>query len=121
MAIFFLGLYQFEHTAPYADTIMPHFLFAVGFALRPTFGRRVETQGTAAYGRIVRRLLGLILVSLVIYTVAPRAESWEQLKEIGLWGAISEPLKRGWFQTLMHIAVTSLWVLPVIRGGSYFS
>lgn len=102
----------------YADTIMPHFLFAVGFALRLTFGRRVETQGIAsAYGRIVRRLLGLILVSLVIYTVGPRAESWEQLKEIGLWGAISEPLKRNWFQTLMHIAVTSLWVLPVIRSG----
>ncbi len=102
----------------YADTIMPHFLFAVGFALRLTFGRRIETQGTAAaYGRIVRRLLGLVLVSLVIYTVGPRAESWEQLKEIGVWGAIGEPLKRDWFQTLMHIAVTSLWILPVIRGG----
>ncbi|MEZ6151431.1 MAG: hypothetical protein R3C09_15020 [Pirellulaceae bacterium] len=28
----------------YADTIMPHFLFAVGFALRLTFGRRVERK-----------------------------------------------------------------------------
>ncbi len=103
----------------YADTIMPHFLFAVGFALRLTFGRRVEAQGTtAAYARMVRRLLGLILVSLVIYTVSPRAENWEQLKQLGLWGAISEPLKRDWFQTLMHIAVTSLWVLPVLRSSA---
>ncbi len=27
------------------------------------------------------------------------------------------PLKGSWFQTLMHIAVTSLWILPVIRSG----
>ena len=26
-----------------------------------------------------------------------------------------DPSKRDWFQTLMHIAVTSLWILPVIR------
>lgn len=102
----------------YADTIMPQFLFAVGFALRLTFGRRVETQGTAAaYGRMVRRLLGLVLVSLVVYNVGPRAENWEALKQLGFWGAISEPLKRDWFQTLMHIAVTSLWILPVVRQG----
>lgn len=103
----------------YADTIMPHFLFTVGFALRLTFGRRAQSQGLpAAYLRIVRRLLGLILVSLVIYTVSPRAGSWDELVELGFWGAIAEPLKRGWFQTLMHIAVTSLWILPVVRAGT---
>lgn len=100
----------------YADTIMPQFLFAVGFALRLTFGRRMQTQGNAAaYWRMVRRLFGLVLVSLVVYTVGPRAANWQQLVELGFWGAISEPLKRGWFQTLMHIAVTSLWLLPVIH------
>jgi hypothetical protein len=102
----------------YADTIMPQFLFAVGFALRLTFGRRVFSQGSSAgYTRIVRRLCGLILVSLVVYTVSPRAENWSALVELGWWGAIAEPLKRGWFQTLMHIAVTSLWILPVIRAN----
>ena len=101
----------------YADTIMPQFLFAVGFALRMTFGRRAQQQGLpAAYLRIVRRLLGLVLVSLVIYTVSPRAANWESLVELGWWGAIAEPLKRSWFQTLMHIAVTSLWILPVVRA-----
>ena len=29
----------------YADTIMPHFLFAVGFAFRLTFERRVQREG----------------------------------------------------------------------------
>ena len=100
----------------YADTIMPQFLFAVGFALRLSFGRRMQTQGNvAAYVRMVRRLLGLVLVSLVVYTVGQRAANWEELVEMGFWQALYEPLKRGWFQTLMHIAVTSLWILPVVH------
>ncbi|MES2793493.1 MAG: hypothetical protein V4719_28025, partial [Planctomycetota bacterium] len=90
-----------------------------GFALRLTFGRRMQTQGSvAAYGRMVRRLLGLVLVSLVIYTAGPPAKTWIELTELGFWGVMYEPLKRTWFQTLMHIAVTSLWLLPVIRSGA---
>jgi predicted acyltransferase len=101
----------------YADTIMPHFLFAVGFSLRLTFRRRLSTQGgAAAYVRVAKRLLGLILVSLVVYSVSPRAANWQDLRELGFWGAIAEPLKRQWFQTLTHIAVTSLWLLPVIHA-----
>ena len=103
----------------YADTIMPQFLFAVGFAFRLTFSKRAQTMGSmAAYLRMVRRLLGLVLVALVVYTVGSPASSWNQLRELGLWGVIKEPLKRDWFQTLMHIAVTSLWILPVIRAGA---
>jgi len=99
----------------YADTIMPQFLFAVGFAFRLTFGRRVQREGrAAAYGRMVRRLLGLVLVSLVIYTVSPPASSWEELVALGPGEILPGLLKRNWFQTLMHIAVTSLWLLPVI-------
>ena len=102
----------------YADTIMPHFLFAVGFAFRLTFGRRVQTQGAAAaYGRMIRRLLGLALVAICVYGVGRRAEYWQLLVERGVWDSIAEPLKRSWFQTLMHIAATSLWILPVIRAG----
>ena len=57
----------------YADTIMPQFFFAVGFAFRLTFLKRAQTQGlTAAYGRTVRRLLGLLLVSFVVYTIDGR-------------------------------------------------
>jgi predicted acyltransferase len=103
----------------YADTIMPQFLFAVGFAFRLTFGRRAQLQGTAgAYGRVVRRLLGLVLVSLIIYQVGPRAPSWQKLTHMGFWDIFGEPLKRNWFETLMHIAVTALWLVPVIRASA---
>ena len=103
----------------YADTIMPQFLFAVGFAFRLTFGRRDELEGSAAaYGRVVRRMLGLALVSFVVYTVSPRAASWQALAEAGFWEVLHEPLKCNWFQTLMHITVTSLWLVPVIRAGA---
>tara|TARA_R110002111_G_scaffold256979_2_gene324654 strand:- start:149130 stop:150362 length:1233 start_codon:yes stop_codon:yes gene_type:complete len=101
----------------YADTIMPHFMFAVGFAFRLTFGRRVQSEGAlSAYMRVVRRLLGLVLVSLIIYRISPVAKNWSELQAIGVWDAIAGPLKRNWFQTLMHIAVTSLWIVPVIRA-----
>ncbi len=111
-----------KHTNDYcsfADTIMPQFLFAVGFSLRLTFGRRMQNEGScAAYLRMIRRLLGLVLISLVIYQVDPRAASWAQLRQMS-WGEIwGGPLKRDWFQTLMHIAVTSLWILPVVHRGA---
>lgn len=103
----------------YADTIMPQFLFAVGFAMRLSLGRRLQAEGSGAiFRRMAKRLLGLALVALVVYTVGRRAETWEALVQLGAWGAIEEPLKRHWFQTLMHIAVTSLWVLPVIHSNS---
>jgi predicted acyltransferase len=94
----------------YADTIMPLFLFAVGFAFRLTFGRRAHQQGLrAAYGRVARRLGGLIVLSLFLYTFGGLPPTWHPLSEL---------FKRQWFQTLMHIAVTSLWILPVIRAGA---
>jgi predicted acyltransferase len=102
----------------YADTIMPQFLFAVGFAFRLTFERRVQREGlSAAYGRMVRRLLGLALVAIVVYGTSAPAETWKQLVELGPFSALVPSLKRHWFQTLMHIAATSLWILPVIRSS----
>lgn len=126
--MFFVNFCGYEAVAPlwrhhnnycsYADTIMPQFLFAVGFAFRLTFGRRIEREGrAAAYARVARRLAGLMLLAVVIYEAGDNFPTWKALSEAS-WGTIFEtPLKRSWFQTLMHIAVTSLWVLPVISEG----
>lgn len=103
----------------YADTIMPQFFFAVGFAFRLTFGRRAQSDGlAAAYWHTVRRMLGLALVAMVIYNVSGRAEIWDDFIDHGAWDAVKKAAKGTWFQTLMHIAVTSVWILPVIRAGA---
>ena len=108
----------------YADTIMGNFLFAVGFSLRLTFGRRAMRDGLGqAYWHVVKRLVGLALVAIVVYQGSPQlpkgaAFDWQTIKQLGLWGVVAGPLKHDWFQTLMHIAVTSLWILPVIRAGA---
>jgi predicted acyltransferase len=103
----------------YADTIMPQFLFAVGFAFRLTFERRVQKEGAgAAYRRMVRRLLGLALLSAVVYAPGAVARSWTELQQMSVGEILGTTLKRSWFQTLMHIAVTSLWILPVIRASA---
>lgn len=102
----------------YADTIMPQFLFAVGFSFRLTFGRRAQREGLgAAYGHMVRRIFGLILVSIVVYGSSRPAETWEALTNMSVFEILAQNMKREWFQTLMHIAVTSLWLLPVIRAS----
>ncbi len=106
----------------YADTIMPQFFFAVGFAFRLTFGRRAHTEGlAAAYMHVVRRLLGLALIAMVVYQAPNVGRSWSAFVENGAWEAFRGALggsARTWFQTLMHIAVTSLWILPVIRASA---
>ncbi len=102
----------------YADTIMPQFFFAVGFAFRLTFGRRAQTEGLArAYGHVVRRLLGLALVALVVYNAPTAARTWQEFLDKGPLTALWHSARGTWFQTLMHIAVTSLWITPVIRAS----
>lgn len=101
----------------YADTIMPQFFFAVGFAYRLTILRRREREGSrAAYLHILHRCLGLILLGLVVYHLDGRVRSWSELQQMDGW-AFLKTLKRDPFQTLTHIAVTSLWILPVIAAG----
>jgi predicted acyltransferase len=121
----FLGAYSawlppvllHHHThCSYADTIMPQFLFAVGFSMRLSFGRHVQTEGMAGgYWRMVRRIVGLLLVSFAIYTEG-RIWGWHELVGRGTWDVLWPFLKRQWLQTLGHIALTSLWILPVIRA-----
>jgi len=106
----------------YADTIMPQFFFAVGFAFRLTFGRRMQSEGAGkAYWHAVKRFLGLALLAITLYSTPKVAENWAGWQKLveteGWWGLFHDAVKHSWFQTLLHIAVTSLWLLPVIRAG----
>jgi predicted acyltransferase len=103
----------------YADTIMPQFFFAVGFAFRLVVLRNREKLGVrAAYLRALQRIVTLLLVGIVFYQLSFDTDRWDGLlyPRWHLWTESS--FWRGSFQTLVHIAVTSLWVLPVIAASA---
>ena len=70
-----------------------------------------------AYGHVVRRLLGLALVAIVVEHVATPGGDLGSTRRHGPVGSDARAAQGDWFQTLMHIAVTSLWILPVIRAA----
>ncbi len=121
----FLGGYAvcpriLKHThdyCSYADTIMPQFLFAAGFAMRLSLGRRLEAGGKMPWGRAVRRILGLALVAMVWYSFCDLNSIIKQFQTDPLSKVLIVLFKRELFATLMHIAVTSLWILPVITSS----
>ena len=103
----------------YADTIMPQFFFAVGFAYRLTFLRRLGAVGArAASTAVLRRCAALALIGLALYHLDGGVESWSQLQTLGVAGFFRTAFQREFFQTLVHIAVTSVWILPVIGASA---
>jgi predicted acyltransferase len=101
----------------YADTIMPQFFFAVGFAYRLTFLKRLRGVGPrAATAAAVRRNLELIVLGFVLYHLDGSAKTWADLMARGPVGFATTAFQRMVFQTLVHIALASLWVLPVIAA-----
>lgn len=122
----FLGGFQAVHLilkhrntyCSYADTIMPQFFFAVGFAYRLTFLRRLHTEGyRAAALAAVRRNLGLILIGFVVYHLDGKFSHWSDLVNQTPAALVGGALRRELFQALVHIAITSIWVLPVIAAS----
>jgi predicted acyltransferase len=102
----------------YADTIMPQFFFAVGFALRLVYLRNAEKSGApAAHWRVVRRGLGLFVFGLIFYHLDGQWKKWADLVELGWGGFFATCFWREPFQALVHIAVTTLWLLPVLARG----
>ncbi len=97
---------------------MPQFLFAVGFSFRMSYLKRLEKDGAAlANWRVVRRILGLLLVALIVHHLDGKFDSWTQVRELGIGGFLQTAFQRNYFQTLAHIGITSLWVVPVIGLG----
>lgn len=99
----------------YADTIMPGFLFAAGFTLRLSYLKhREHGGGSEAWWRMIRRCFGLALVAIVWYSLGDMAGILKSIEEKGPWVTLAACAKRHWLQTLLHIAITSLWILPVL-------
>ncbi len=99
----------------YADSIMPQFFFAVGFAYRLTFLRGLASGDKgSAYRRIWRRNAKLILLGAVIYLAPSVAIALIRSPHPSLGQIVAEALQGDLFQTLVHIGVTALWIMPVI-------
>src|SRR5262245_20792680 len=104
----------------YADMVMPQFFLAAGFACRLTVVRRLKRDGAlSAYARLARRCLGLLVIGLFVYGLDGAAQSWANLQAAGVRGFFGTAFHRNYFQTLVHIGVTTLWVLPVIAAGPW--
>lgn len=99
----------------YADTIMPQFFFAVGYSLRMSMLRRqAKTGSQSAWRHAVTRVGWLLLVAFVVYGWTIPYQTWEQLQEPGQGWLAFTSFHKQYFQTLTHIAVTTLWLLPTI-------
>lgn len=112
-------VFKHHHTHfSYADAIMPQFFFAVGYAYRLTFLKNLEKHGMGtALQRVLRRCLGLFLIGMVVHGFSGSVASWDELTKLTFPEFLEKACKRSLFQTLVHIAVTSAWVLPVIGLG----
>lgn len=102
----------------YADTIMPQFLFAAGFAMRLSLGKRLIADGKMPWGRAIRRIASLGLVAVLWYTFCDLKGIIHQFGNDQTLSVLARLAKRNWFQTLSHIAATSLWILPVIGASA---
>jgi len=101
----------------YADLIMPHFFFAVGVALQIVVSRHQISEKSFSwlfYRRLLIRCGFLMLLALAIYFPYSEIQSYGQFGTSSFWITL---FKRDWFQTLTHIAVTTIWILPVLRSS----
>jgi predicted acyltransferase len=103
----------------YADTIMPQFFFAVGFALRLVLLRNVERDGRGlALRRAALRCLGLVALGLIVYHLDGRYRTWAEMTAAGPSTILANAFWRDPFQALVHIGITGLWILPVVTASA---
>lgn len=122
----FLGSYEvcpriLKHThdyCSYADTIMPQFLFAAGFAMQLSLGKRLQQGGQMPWARALRRILSLAAIAIIWYSFCDFSTIVERFRTEETAVVLGTLFKRSLFQTLLHIAVTSLWILPLIGASS---
>jgi predicted acyltransferase len=103
----------------FADSIMPSFLFAVGFTYRLTMLRRREQLGAAAaYRHAVTRGLALILLSAVFFGLDPSFSSWEKMTAEGVREFLAATLKARLWNVLAIIGACQLLLLPVVTASA---
>lgn len=126
----FLGMYSavhygFKHNDRFftwADSIMPSFMFICGVSFRLSVVRRLAQKGTAAtYFGIVKRSLGLVLVSLAMYgqeDFGDAIKSWSDFNLPSIRHVIAQAVKADLWETLAIIGMSQIVLIPFV-GKSF--
>lgn len=104
----------------YADMVMPQFFLAAGFACRLTVARRLKRDGPlSTYSRLARRCIALLVIGLFVYGLDGAPRTWAEFQAMGVRGFFGTAFQRSYFQTLVHLGLTTLWVMPVIAAAAW--
>lgn len=100
----------------WADSIMPGFLFACGFSYRLSMLRKIPHAGRrSVWLGFIRRSLGLVVLSLVLYGLGSRFDSWKGMDATAVQLFAAGLLKADLWEVLAIIGVVQLLLLPVIE------
>lgn len=100
----------------WADSIMPGFLFACGFSFRLSVLRKIPKLGRrSVWLSIVKRSLGLVTLSLVLYGLGGSFDTWKDMDATGVRTFVAGMLKADLWEVLAIIGVVQLLLLPVIE------
>ncbi len=109
----------------YADSIMPSFHFAVGFAFRFTFLKRLSQVGPrAAYLSYVRRSLILIFLALALFGLGDGFPKWSVFSTMPDGWTASSPATFAttffaqWRSYLLHLLKSDMWDTFAIIGAT---
>ncbi len=103
-----------------ADSIMPSFIFACGFSYRMSFLKQLTgNSGSRPYRRFVKRSLGLILLSLMLYGFGMKFASWSEMSFQNTTGFVSKLLKADLWEVLAIIGALQILLLPLIAKASW--
>jgi len=103
-----------------ADSIMPSFIFACGLSYRMSFLKQLGGAGNAIhYSRFVKRSLGLILLSLMLYGFGTKLGTWSEFSGQRVGRFFSELFKADLWEVLAIIGALQILLLPLIAKATW--
>ena len=103
-----------------ADSIMPSFIFACGFSYRMSFLKQPTGNGESKpYARFIKRSLGLILLSLMLYGFNTKLGNWSEMSGQRVTRFFSELFKADLWEVLAIIGALQILLLPLIAKATW--
>lgn len=106
----------------YADSIMPSFILACGFAYRMAFAKLLAKSGlefarAQLRRRIFVRSLALILLSAMFFSLGSKLFSWSDMSASNAAKFAAELLKANLWEVLAIIGACQIFILPLISSS----